>query len=219
MYRARKTVPLARNVGAHQLIEEARRGTGTCLGELLERYRKYLWLLAKSQLDAKLRSKISEADLVQDTMLNAYRDFGRFRGQTERQLLAWLRQILIHRLQSYVQYYVLTGKRDVRRECSLNEFEEGQAPANGSGRDNATLLDPGPSPCAVLIRQEDASMLAERLTQLPNDYRKVVILRSIQCMDFREVAARLGRSEGATRMLWLRAVEKLRQQVDAESSC
>jgi RNA polymerase sigma-70 factor (ECF subfamily) len=198
-----------------QLIEQARHDAEGCLGELLERYRRYLWLLAKSQIDGKLRSKISEADLVQDTMLNAYRDFAKFRGQTEKQLVAWLRQILIHRLQSYVQHYVLTGKRDVRRECSLHEFEQRQARHKSQGYDKALLLDPGLSPTAVLIRREEANMLADHLARLPPDYRKVLLLRSIQCLGFRDVAARLGRSEGATRMLWLRAVTRLRQQVVA----
>jgi RNA polymerase sigma-70 factor (ECF subfamily) len=215
MHPAEKTTARAARASIARLIEEARRGNTGCLGDLLQRHRRYLRSLAQSLIDAKLRSKISAADLVQDTMLSAYRDFDKFRGQTDRQFVAWLRQILIHRLQSYVQHYVLTRKRDVRRECSLHEFEERRLRAAAAGDDYATFYDPGLSPCALLIRREDARELAEYLARLPQDYRKVVRLRSIQCLGFREVAARLGRSEGAVRMLWLRAIERLRQQVNA----
>ncbi len=214
MHPAEKTTARAAKASIARLIEESRRGNTGCLGDLLQRHRRYLRSLAHSLIDAKLRSKISAADLVQDTMLSAYRDFGKFRGQTDRQFVAWLRQILIHRLQSYVQHYVLTRKRDVRRECSLHEFEERRLRA-AAGDEHATLYDPGLSPCALLIRREDACEVAEYLAQLPQDYRKVVRLRSIQCLGFREVAARLGRSEGAVRMLWLRAINRLRQQINA----
>jgi RNA polymerase sigma-70 factor (ECF subfamily) len=45
---------------------------------------------------------------------------------------------------------------------------------------------------------------------LSNDYREVLVLRNLQGLPFEEVATRIGRSVGATRMLWLRAIEKLR---------
>ncbi len=213
MLRARKTVSRAPANDLHQLIGEAQGGTADRLGELLERYRSYLQRLARSQIDSKLRSKISESDLVQETMLSAYRDVTKFRGHTERQFAAWLRQILLHRLHYYVQRYVVAGKRDVRRECSLDEFDDSQPRTNGLGREPRTLVDPSLSPAAILIRQEDSCLLAQHLARLPEDYRAVVILRSFHSLGFSEVAAKLGRSEGATRMLWVRAVSKLRKQM------
>ena len=89
-----------------QLIAEARRGVPDRLGQLLDTYRNYLELLAKTQIDDKLRARISPSDLVQETMLGACRDFAHFRGHNERQLLAWLRQILINRLHVFVQHHV-----------------------------------------------------------------------------------------------------------------
>jgi len=53
-------------------------------------------------------------------------------------------------------------------------------------------------------------VLADRLSQLPDDYREVLVLRNLQGLPFEDVARRIGRSVGATRMLWLRAIEKLR---------
>jgi RNA polymerase sigma-70 factor (ECF subfamily) len=59
-------------------------------------------------------------------------------------------------------------------------------------------------------QREEAVLLADRLAQLPDDYRVVLMLRNLQGLPFEEVASRIGRSVGATRMLWLRAIDKLR---------
>ena len=106
-----------------QLIREARDGEMESLGRLLRAYENYLRLLATTQIDRKLQPRIGASDLVQETLMGAFRDFGQFRGRSERELLAWLRQILIHRLQVFVRQHVLAGKRDVRREVSLEEMQ------------------------------------------------------------------------------------------------
>jgi RNA polymerase sigma-70 factor (ECF subfamily) len=59
-------------------------------------------------------------------------------------------------------------------------------------------------------QREEAVVLADRLAHLSDDYREVLVLRNLQGLPFEEVASRIGRSVGATRMLWLRAIEKLR---------
>src|SRR4051812_43409404 len=88
--------PRAGHAGVDGLLREARDGNEQQLGRLLTLYRNYLTILATTQLDARLRRRISPSDLVQEAMLGAYRDFLKFRGSSERELLAWLRQILIN---------------------------------------------------------------------------------------------------------------------------
>jgi RNA polymerase sigma-70 factor (ECF subfamily) len=58
--------------------------------------------------------------------------------------------------------------------------------------------------------------LAEVLARLPADYREVIILRNIEELPFKEVAERMGRGEGAVRMLWMRALTQLRQEFGPE---
>jgi RNA polymerase sigma-70 factor (ECF subfamily) len=62
----------------------------------------------------------------------------------------------------------------------------------------------------VAERREESQLLAQRLAQLPPAYREVLLLRNVQGLSFEQTAARLDRSLGATRMLWLRAIDKLR---------
>ena len=67
------------------------------------------------------------------------------------------------------------------------------------------------SPSMAVQQQEEAVVLADRLARLPDDYRTVLVLRNLQSMPFEEVAKQMQRSAGATRMLWLRAIEQLRE--------
>lgn len=198
---------------AEQLLAQARAGTPECLGRLLQYYANYLKLLAATQIDKKLRRRCSPSDVVQETFFEAHRDFGQFRGQSEPELLAWLRRILANNLAGVVEKHVLAAKRDVRREVSLGGME--RALERSALKLEAALVDRGTSPSSDVHRREYTIFLADRLAELPPDYREVLVLRHFEDLPFPEVARRMGRSPGAVRMLWLRAIGKLRRVLDA----
>jgi len=195
-----------------RLIELARAGQPEPLGELLQTYRSYLQLLATTRVDRKLKPRLSASDLVQETLLAAYRDFSQFRGTSEKQLLAWLRRILIHRLHACVRQHVLADKRDVRRERSLEVIQHiGDRSADGLP---VAAIDPASSPSAKLIRHENAVRLADQLARMPAFHREVIVLRNFQGLSFEEIGRRMNRSCGAVRMLWLRAIRQLQNGMD-----
>lgn len=192
-----------------QLLHEARRGQVARLGQLLQLYRNYLTVLAATQLDQRLRRRVGPSDLVQETLLAAHRDFGKFRGHTEREFLAWLRQILINCLHHAVETHLKTKMRDVRCEVSIEQA--GFALDRSAAYLAHDLADPGPSPSASARRRERAVILADQLAKLRPEYRDVIVLRNLQGMSFEEIAERMSRKVGAVRMLWLRAIEKFKQ--------
>ncbi len=198
---------------ADVLLSQALAGSGECLGRLLDVYRNYLKLLAVSQLERKLTSRVSPSDVVQETFLEANRDFVSFRGSSSVEFCAWLRRILVNNLHRVVEQHVLAGKRDVRREVSLetlaNNLEQSTA------RLDSILRDPGASPSSHAERHELEITLADQLAELPVDYRDVIVLRHVEALPFEAVGQRLGRSTGASRMLWLRAIEMLRDRMNA----
>jgi RNA polymerase sigma-70 factor (ECF subfamily) len=196
-----------------QLIADVKRGSAGRLGQLLDSYRNYLDLLARTQIDEKLRARISPSDLVQETMLGACRDFAQFRGENERQLLSWLRQILINRLHVFVQEHILARKRDVRCEVSIEQVGAALARSTISLSAGGCLADLAPSPSALAIRREQAVILADHLSSMPADHREVIELRNLRGLPFDEVAVRMNRTTGAARMLWLRAIRQLRESM------
>lgn len=182
------------------------------LGSILQLYWNYLHLLAEAQLDRRLRVRFSPSDLVQETFLEAHRDFPQFRGTTEGEFLAWLRQILVHNLIVAVRRHFEAGKRDVRREVSLEQVRS-QMDTSALGV-AAALAQAGTSPSDRVQREELLVALAEDLAELPQDYREVIVLRHLQGCPFAEVAQRMDRNEGAVRMLWLRAIGELRSRLN-----
>lgn len=195
--------------GIASMIEEARIGSPEPVGRLLQLYQNYLTVLATTQLDRRLRRRMNPSDLVQEALLAAHRDFGQFRGVSERELLAWLRQILINCLHHAVETHLKAKMRDIRCEISL---EQVSASLDRSVVNFGQLLaDPGPSPSAASRQRERSVAFANELAKLRPDYRDVLILRNLQGLSFEEIADRMDRKAGAVRMLWLRAIEKMRQ--------
>jgi RNA polymerase sigma-70 factor (ECF subfamily) len=197
-----------------RLLADARRGQSACLGALLEFYRHYLQLLARSQVDLHLPGRAEASDLVQEAFLEAHRDFGQFRGTTEKEWLGWLRRILLHNLGRLVEKQVLAQKRDVRREVSLHNRLA--ALEHSSAQVEAALARAWSSPSAQAQRREVAAILANQLSRLSPDHREVIVLRNLESLPFEEVARRMGRSPAAVRMLWLRALDRLKQLLEQE---
>ncbi len=195
-----------------RLLNAARDGKDESLGKLLQLYCNYLKLIATAQLDRKLRARLSPSDVVQETLFEAHRDFAQFRGTSEMEFHAWLRKILVHNLARVVERHVLTDKRDIRREVSMDQI--GASLERSTARLVAVLADGGLSPSSDAQRNENAIVLADELAVLPEDYRDVIVLRHLEGLAFNEVAERMERSTGAVRMLWMRAVAQLRQQLE-----
>ncbi len=190
-------------------LERAKMGDKIAIGLMLEWYCNYLTILASTQLDNRLRRRVSPSDLVQETMMAAHRDFGDFRGGSERELIGWLRQILIHRLHHAIDEHVKAGKRDIRREVSMENIH---ASIDRSAANYANLIPARTSsPSNPVHVEERAVAISNELAKLPEHYRDVIVYRNLQSLSFEEIAKRMDRSVGATRMLWLRALEKLKE--------
>jgi RNA polymerase sigma-70 factor (ECF subfamily) len=189
-----------------QLLGLARGGDTAALGRLLESYRNYLLLLARLQIDQRLQSKVDAADVVQETFLEAYRDFGQFQGTTEGQFLGWLRQVLASNLANLLRRYLGTQGRDVRLERQL-AVDLDQSSSNL----NLVLAAPQSTPSQQAARREQAVLLANALGLLPPDYREVIVLRNLQGLSFPEVAGRMGRTIDSVEKLWARGLAQLRR--------
>ncbi len=204
---------MSTKVAASELIDRCRKGEAGARDQLFARYQHYLHVLAQAQLGKRLRAKCAPSDLVQQTLMEAHRDFAGFQGKNEGELLAWLRRILAHNLFNEARRYGAL-QRDADREISLDKVRAGV-------EDSSLMLQHclsagGPSPSEVAQQHESAAHLAHALSLLPEDYQSVLLLRVFEELPAEQVAQRMGRSAGAVRMLQMRALSALRQMMDEE---
>ncbi len=172
----------------------------------LARFRPWLSLIARMQVDSRLQGKFDTSDVVQQTLMEAWRSASKFRGSTDAERIAWLRKILAHVLAHEVRQYRGTHKRDLNREMSIE-----RSLARSSRQLNAVLASATTTPSQQAVHQEQQVALADMLNELPADYREVIVLRNLEELSHSEVAQRMGRTEGAVRMLWVRALQELRE--------
>jgi RNA polymerase sigma-70 factor (ECF subfamily) len=205
-------VILVTNPDPEALLHLARKGDREALGRLLELYRNYLTLLATLQVRRRLQSKVDPADLVQETFLKAHHGFRQFRGETEAELIAWLRQILAWSAANLVRHYCATQARDVRLEQELLTELDESSQFWGQG-----LVARQSSPSQHAVRREEAVLLADALAQLPADYAEVIVLRQLQGLPFAEVARQMDRSIDSVEKLWVRALTRLRRLLGGPS--
>jgi RNA polymerase sigma-70 factor (ECF subfamily) len=183
-------------------LSAARGGSRDALGQAFEACRRYLLSVAHRQLNHDLQAKGGASDLVQDTFLEAQSSFDHFRGNSEVELRAWLRQLLHHRAAKFRRHYRTTQKRRLSRETALSAAAE---PAGAALR--------AVSPSTQLMAHEQAQRLRQALELLPDDYRRVITLRYVEQCPFEEIGRLMQRTPNAARLLWLRAIEHVKHHL------
>jgi len=183
------------------LLARARGGDREALDHLFGACRGYLRVLARARLESWLQAKVDPSDLVQQSMLDAFRGFGQFQGVTSAEWLAWLRRIVEHNAADLVRFYHGADKRQVGREVALGDGSAGGVSPAAAGE----------TPSQELLRKERELLLADALARLSPDHSEVIVLRNLQRLPFDEVAQRMGRTRPAAQMLWMRAMQKLQE--------
>jgi RNA polymerase sigma-70 factor (ECF subfamily) len=190
-----------RAASVERWIAQARAGDHVALDRLLGAYLACLLAAADRGLNTALRGRLDPSDLVQDTLIEAWQDFAQFRGESEADLLAWLRQILRHNLANERRRHIYSAMRSIRREVALSEAASSRLP--GAADHEAE------SPTARIEDRERRDTLESSLRRLPEHYRQALCLHSQDGLTFAQVGGRLACSAEAARKLWGRAAEEL----------
>jgi RNA polymerase sigma-70 factor (ECF subfamily) len=125
----------------------------------------------------------------------AQRGFASFQGETVAEFAAWLRRIALRTT------WRTAGKLIGSRQ------------SNSSGEADAVemLPDSGSTASARVARDELAGRITEAMTRLPRDMQQVLLARLVDGLPHAEIAVRLDRSEAAVRVLYVRALSRLRE--------
>ena len=170
-----------------------------------QRFRSYLYLLARSHIGPRHQAKIDPSDIVQQTLLDAHQKQEQFRGNGEAELMAWLKQILANNLADAVRG-LARAKRDIRREQSLD-----QQLGDSFSRVEGWLAAVQSSPSQQAVRFEELIRLADALTSLPPAQRDAIVLHHLQGLPLAEVAAQLEKTLPAVAGLLHRGLKHLRE--------
>jgi RNA polymerase sigma-70 factor (ECF subfamily) len=173
------------------------------LGRLLTLYQPYLRHVAAVHLPADLNGKVDGSDVIQETFLEAQRDFGRFAGSTEGELIAWLRRALERNIANVIRHYRDTAKRAIDREVTVDPHR-------------LETISTGTTPGSEVSRRERDAALESALDRLSPHYRQVIRWRNYDRLSFSEIGSRLDRTAEAARRVWVRAIARLKEILKGE---
>jgi RNA polymerase sigma-70 factor (ECF subfamily) len=188
------------------LLAQAQKGDRRALGDLLERFRPALHDLARQLLSRDLAQKVAASDLVQETCIDAMQGFDAADVRHVGALEAWLVTLLTHNLIDWQRRFKKSQKRDVSRERPLDDDESRSFLMHAAFGGEL-------SPESHAIGEESKNRLTEALNRLPRGYREIILWRHEQRLTWNEIAKLVDRSEDAVRMLWQRAIRRLKREL------
>src|SRR3982751_2957298 len=181
----------------YDLLGKARNGADDALSLLFERYRRRLAVLVRFKVRPELRAKIDSDDIVQEVLLRAYRDLGKFTYRSPGSFMHWLSAIADHVIADAVRYQ---GRE--RRQGAEVRFRSESNPHGPEPADWQT-------PSRLFVQDERVQTLLKKLDDLPDQYREVLLLAKIEGLTTEEISTRLGKPRQAVSLLVFRAVKRL----------
>ena len=165
---------------------------------LMRRYNRRLYRLAR----AYLRDDAEAKDALQDAYLSAYRSIGQYRGDAA--LATWFSRLVLNACAA-------RKRRSTRREniIPLVNFHHHM-------HEIAEIPDSGHEPDKLLARTQIRSVLEQKVSELPEIFRVVFVLRSVEEMSVEEIAESLCIPQETVRSRHFRAKGMLREALAKE---
>ena len=176
------------------LVRDAVAGRPEAVDALYARVAPRILSYVRMRMGQPLRARMDSRDILQATLLKSFERFGEFQGSGKPALMAWLARIAEREILDRADYHQ-RARRSPQRE----------APLSGEDLLEARVT----SVLSRMIRDERAEKLEAAMEGLSDAHREIILLRKFQELSFREIAARLDKSEDACRMLLARALSAL----------
>ena len=193
-----------------QLLQSAALGNGQASDELLNRHRRRLKQLVSIRLNPALAARVDASDVVQDVLTIAHQQLEDFAREKPIAFYPWLRQITLSRMLDLYRHHVLAAKRSTSQEQPI-DFALNDHSANLIARQ---FVDAQSSPSKHMMRSELKRRVTDALEQLSGEDREIVVMRHLEELSVKEIAAILGLPEGTVMSRHFRAVRKLRRMLD-----
>ena len=176
------------------LIGRARAGSADALNALYTRCAGKLLPLIRLRMGRSLRTELESRDILQAVLLKSFERLGQFEGSGNTSLMAWLARIAENEIRDRADYQG-RQRRDAARRVPIEEAD--------------ALPVAVRSALTQAILSEEAERLERAIDSLTDDHREIILLRQFEELTFPEIAARIGKSDDASRMMFARAMTAL----------
>ncbi len=190
----------------YNLIDRLRSGDTGVFAEVFQKYSHRLAILIHYKLSPEMRLFVEVDDVLQETFLKAFRDIDQFTYRVPGSFMSWMASIVDHVIVDMARYQ----GRQKRQAAEVVRFRSATNPGGPEPVDTKT-------PSVLLGEKEKIMSLIERLNLLPEDYRRAILLAKVEGLSTQELAARLGKSTGATALLLHRAIKRFRELQNSEA--
>jgi RNA polymerase sigma-70 factor (ECF subfamily) len=187
------------------LVRKAQGGDRDALDRLFSRYYERVRRSVRARIGARLRSKLESGDILQQAFAKAFETFDRFEMRHEGSFLHWLAEIAVRQIGDAADHFG-AGKRLPPSPLMSLQAEAGDA----SGQLGDVVAGAQTGPDGRSMRNEQEAAVEACMDQLPEEYRRVLVLRDYDGLEWREVAEVLGKNtDSAAREQHRRALLEL----------
>jgi len=172
-----------------QLIEAVLRGNLSSFGTIVQRY----WNMAIALALSKINDAIEAEDIAQDSFIKAYSQLHRLRAPC---FAGWLSKIV---LQQCVNHTRRAGRDKTVTSCQTTGFE---------ALDSRLAFNGNPG-----LSDSQARFVRRTVSQLPDRFKKLIIMRFVAGLSTPEIAKQLGKRQGTVRVWLYRAYRILRKEL------
>lgn len=186
-----------------ELVAQVRARNTAALSEYLMLKRLSLLALIERRLGTALRRKLEPDDIFQEVSAEAIRSLS-LTPLDEREPFSWLCQLAERRIIDAHRRLIASQKRSAKREVGIY----GAAESSQAGLVNL-LIASMTTASQVVSRNEKQLRLLQAMSTLPEEHQTALRLRYVDGLPSKEIAAQLGKSDGAVRVMLTRALAKL----------
>lgn len=199
----------ADNAHDTQLLARLRSGDERALAEFVEANRPALMGFLHARIGGHLAKKVEPEDILQDACLEAIRSLDKA-PLAEWDPLHWLFQVCERKIIDAHRKFFESQKRDAAREASI---PDGSDMAGGLGNLLAASMT---TPSAAFSRDQRQLRVLAAIDTLPEDQREALRLRYLVGLPSKEIAQKLGKTDGAVRVMLSRSLARLQEMLGEE---
>jgi RNA polymerase sigma-70 factor (ECF subfamily) len=195
-----------------ELFSSAAGGDKVALQSLLLLFYSDIEITVRRNLGADLAAKVEIQDLMQETLVAAYKQFKDFAPTDSSSFRAWLKRIAANRVIDAARKHKRIKRGGQAKHLDVHGI-------TGESLDNVWdwVFAESDSPERPARRAEARDAVQVCLARLPEDQREAVIAFYFEHQDTQEIAERMGRSPGAVRELLRRARANLANDLGTAS--